>query len=191
MTITEHPLAKKYLAAVARETAALSPERRNELLADLEEHIAVALVEESASGDDEIRAVLARLGDPRTIAATALGEEAAAPRPSLARALALLVLLAMTAPLSMLTPYPLLGCIPVAGAIWWLWTSRQWSRRDKVIGTVAAVVPLLFAVAESVAVMGDVHLGFGALFLPVGLLALVLPVAAGVYLLARAVRRPA
>lgn len=88
MTITEYPLVKKYLATVAREAAGLSPERRNELLADLEEHIAVALAEASASGDDEIRAVLARLGDPRTIAATALGEERPAPQTSRGRVLA-------------------------------------------------------------------------------------------------------
>ncbi|MFE0131419.1 hypothetical protein ACFWY6_07525 [Streptomyces sp. NPDC059037] len=189
MTITEHPLVKKYLAAVARETAGLDPERRNELLADLEEHIAVALAEESASGDDEIRAVLARLGDPRTIAATALGEEHPAPQASLGSTLALLVLLAMAGPLTLLTPFPLLGCIPAIGALWWLWSARQWRKRDKVIGTVAALVPLLFAVAQSVVAAGDVHLGFGAAFIPVGLVALVLPAAAGVYLLMAARRR--
>ncbi|MGW1056136.1 hypothetical protein ACWDBD_50430 [Streptomyces sp. NPDC001118] len=42
----EHPLVVAYLEAVAREGAALAPERRNELLADLTEHIAVAFAQE-------------------------------------------------------------------------------------------------------------------------------------------------
>ncbi|MFF2808198.1 DUF1700 domain-containing protein [Streptomyces sp. NPDC058000] len=121
MTISDHPLVKKYLAAVGRESAGLSPERRKELLADLEEHIAVALAEESASGDDEIRSVLARLGDPRTIAATALGEELPAPHVSRGRTLALLGLLAVTGPLTVFGP--VLGIPALIGAIWWLWTA--------------------------------------------------------------------
>ncbi|MGJ5748651.1 HAAS signaling domain-containing protein [Streptomyces puniciscabiei] len=72
---------------MTRETAGLSPERRNELLADLEEHIAVALAAKPATGDDQVRTVLARLGAPRTIAATALGEELPAPRTSQSRTL--------------------------------------------------------------------------------------------------------
>ncbi|MBT2510813.1 hypothetical protein J7I98_34350 [Streptomyces sp. ISL-98] len=187
MTITEHPLVKKYLAAVARESAGLGPERRNELLADLEEHIAVALAEESASGDDEIRTVLARLGDPRTIAATALGEELPAPQVSRGRTLALLGLLAVTGPLTVFGP--LLGVPALIGAIWWLWTAPQWRNRDKAIGTAAALVPLLFVVSQWVVPAGTLNFGLGA-FVPVLLAVPVLPATAGVYLL-RAARRQA
>ncbi|MFI6767037.1 DUF1700 domain-containing protein [Streptomyces sp. NPDC050355] len=187
MTITDHPLVKKYLAAVARESAGLSPERRNELLADLEEHIAVALAEGSAFGDDEIRAVLARLGDPRTIAATALGEELPAPQTSRGRTLALLGLLASTGPLMFFPPVLVPALI---GAIWWLWAAPQWRSRDKVIGTVAALVPPLFVVSQWVVPAGAVNLGLGALFLPFALAVVALPAAAGVYLL-RTARRPA
>ncbi|TJZ42231.1 hypothetical protein FCH28_35025 [Streptomyces piniterrae] len=187
MTITDHPLVKKYLAAVARETAGLSPERRNELLADLEEHIAVALAEESASGDDEIRAVLARLGDPRTIAATALGEELPAAPASRGRTLGPLVLLAASGPLTVFAPP--LGVPALIGAIWWLWSAPQWRNRDKVIGTVAALVPLLFLVSQWVVPAGTLNFGLGA-FLPVLLAVPALPTAAGVYLL-RAARRQA
>ncbi|MCX4586506.1 hypothetical protein [Streptomyces sp. NBC_01481] len=186
MTITEHPLVKSYLATMARETAGLSPERRNELLADLEEHIVVALAEESASGDDEIRTVLTRLGDPRTIAATALGDELPAPQVSRGRTLALLGLLAVTGPLTVLAP--LLGVPVLIGAIWWLWSAPQWRNRDKVIGTAAALVPLLFVVAQFVFAAGTLNFGLGA-FIPVLLAVLALPAAAGVYLL-RSAGRP-
>lgn len=191
MTITDHPLVKKYPAAVARESAGLSPERRNELLADLEEHIAVALAEESASGDDEIRAVLARLGDPRTIAATALGDEPPAPPApqaswlSWARPLAVLVLLVLFGPWTVFAPP--LG-VPLIGALWLLWTGPQWCNRDKVIGTVTALVPLAFGVAQWVVPGGALNFGLGV-FLPVFLAVLALPVAAGVYLLWAARRR--
>ncbi|UQA92089.1 HAAS signaling domain-containing protein [Streptomyces halobius] len=185
MTITEHPLVKKYLAAVARESAGLSPERRNELLADLEEHIAVALAEESASGDDEIRAVLARLGDPRTIAATVLGDEPPAPQVSRVRPLALLVLLAVAGPLMV---FPLLGLPALICAIWLLWTAPQWRNRDKAIGTAAALAPLLFWVAQFVVSAGTLNFGLGA-FIPAMLAVLALPVAAAVYLLWAARRR--
>ncbi|MEU5303839.1 HAAS signaling domain-containing protein [Streptomyces noursei] len=187
MTITDHPLVKKYLAAVAREAAGLSPERRNELLADLEEHIAVALAEESASGDDEIRTVLARLGDPRTIAATALGEELPAPHMSRGRTLALLGLLAATGPLTLFAP--VLGVPALIGVVWWLWTAPQWRNRDKAIGTVAALVPLLFLVSQWVVPGGTLNFGLGA-FLPVLVAVPLLPAAAGGYLL-WAARRPA
>ncbi|UKY51223.1 HAAS signaling domain-containing protein [Streptomyces inhibens] len=186
MTITEHPLVKKYLATLAREAAGLSPERRNELLADLEEHIAVALAEESASGDDEVRAVLARLGDPRTIAATALGEEIPAPQVSRGRTLALLGLLAATGPLTLA---PVLGLPVLIGALWWLWTAPQWRNRDRAIGTAAALVPPLFVVSQWVVPGGTLNFGLGA-FIPFLLAVLALPAAAGAYLL-RAARRPA
>ncbi|WP_369368540.1 DUF1700 domain-containing protein [Streptomyces sp. CG4] len=187
MTITEHPLVKHYLATVTRETAGLSPERRNELLADLEEHIAVAL-EESTSGDDEVRAVLARLGDPRTIAATALGEERPAPQASRMRILAMLVLLAVTGPLTVFTPP--LGLLALIGAIWWLWVAPQWRSRDKATATAAALVPPLFAASQWVLPAGAVNLGVGALFIPFTLAVVALPAAVGVHLL-RAASRPA
>ncbi|MGW1934768.1 HAAS signaling domain-containing protein, partial [Streptomyces sp. NPDC001919] len=72
----QHPLVAAYLDAVARETAELPAERRAELLADLREHIEVS----GAEGEEQLRAVLAGLGEPRTVAASALAEEAPARR---------------------------------------------------------------------------------------------------------------
>ncbi|WP_327308896.1 hypothetical protein OG730_39920 [Streptomyces sp. NBC_01298] len=62
---------RDYLSAVERESSALPSERRRELLADLAEHIEVTRAERPGVTIGE---VLAELGDPRTIAATALAE---------------------------------------------------------------------------------------------------------------------
>ncbi|MCX4781862.1 HAAS signaling domain-containing protein [Streptomyces sp. NBC_01264] len=62
---------RDYLSAVEREASALPADRRSELLADLAEHIEVTRAERPRVTIGE---VLAELGDPRTIAATALAE---------------------------------------------------------------------------------------------------------------------
>ncbi|MFE0339599.1 HAAS signaling domain-containing protein [Streptomyces sp. NPDC058955] len=71
MNAIDHPLVAAYLDSVARETAELPADRRAELLADLREHIEVS----DARDDAGVRAVLAELGEPRTVAASALAEE--------------------------------------------------------------------------------------------------------------------
>ncbi|MFB7338326.1 hypothetical protein ACFC00_43085 [Streptomyces adustus] len=68
---TEQHVRAAFLAAVERETATLPADRRAELLADLAEHIDTALAERSGS----IEQVVAELGDPRVIAASALRED--------------------------------------------------------------------------------------------------------------------
>ncbi|OEJ23508.1 hypothetical protein AR457_02280 [Streptomyces agglomeratus] len=70
MKISADPI-REYLDAVEREAAVLPADRRQELLADLTEHIEVARAERP---DAAIGEILAELGDPRTIAATALAE---------------------------------------------------------------------------------------------------------------------
>ncbi|MFF6885866.1 hypothetical protein ACFY9F_22130 [Streptomyces sp. NPDC012421] len=75
---TDHPLVAASLDSVARETAALPADRRAELLADLREHIEVSDARDEAG----IRAVLAELGDRRTVAASALAEADAVGRPA-------------------------------------------------------------------------------------------------------------
>ncbi|MFF1645357.1 DUF1700 domain-containing protein [Streptomyces sp. NPDC058240] len=69
-------LVRDYLAAVEREASALPADRRQELVADLAEHIEIALAERPGGSD---RDVLRELGDPRTIAATALQESGSGP----------------------------------------------------------------------------------------------------------------
>ncbi|MFD4950564.1 HAAS signaling domain-containing protein [Streptomyces sp. NPDC058451] len=144
MKTAQHPLVKNYLAAVARETAELDEERRNELIADLDEHIAVALAEEADPDDQAIRAVLACLGDPRSIAASALGESPVPVSVRRRHTVVPLVLLAL-AGLATVTA-PVAGVVLAIVAVVALWATPQWQTRDKVIGTAAALlVPVLIA----------------------------------------------
>ncbi|MEU9361572.1 hypothetical protein AB0D35_26150 [Streptomyces sp. NPDC048301] len=68
MNLSTSPSVQHFLAAVEREASALPADRRQELLADLSEHIDVALSERPG----QEQAILAELGDPRTIATSAL-----------------------------------------------------------------------------------------------------------------------
>ncbi|MEU7743336.1 hypothetical protein [Nonomuraea sp. NPDC049158] len=70
-------LVEDYLAEVAYATAGLSAARREDLLADLREHITVARAELDPPTEAGIRTILDRLGDPAAIAEEAhLGEPA-------------------------------------------------------------------------------------------------------------------
>lgn len=62
---------RDYLSVVEHEASTLPADRRQELIADLAEHIEVTRAERP---DAAIGKILAELGDPRTIAATALAE---------------------------------------------------------------------------------------------------------------------
>lgn len=74
-TKNDETLTREYLAAVERETSMLPAAARQELVADLAEHIAVALAERPGS----VREILREMGDPRAIATTAFQELGAAP----------------------------------------------------------------------------------------------------------------
>ncbi|MFI9629105.1 HAAS signaling domain-containing protein [Streptomyces sp. NPDC052042] len=138
MKTAQHPLVKNYLAAVARETAELDEERRNELIADLDEHIAVSLAREADPDDRTIHTVLARLGDPRSMAASALGESPAAAPVHRRRAVVPLVLLALTG-LAAVTA-PAAGVVLAIVTVVAVWATPQWQNRDKVIGTAATLL---------------------------------------------------
>ncbi|MFJ5869508.1 HAAS signaling domain-containing protein [Streptomyces parvus] len=77
MKTDDNTLVREYLATVERESAALPPAARQELLADLSEHIEVARAERPG----DVRAILHEVGDPRTIASTALHEAGHTPTP--------------------------------------------------------------------------------------------------------------
>lgn len=186
MQTTSHPLVEKYLAAVARETAGLDEERRRELLADLDEHIAVALAGQEHPDDAAVRAVLARLGDPRTIAASAHGENPAGPAGAGRRGTTLpLVLLALSGVTAVV---PLLSVIAAIGAIVTLRSATRWKARDRAIGTAAALVaPGLLVILGLAVVGGGLRLGEGLL---ITALAIPLVVTGGACAhLARAARR--
>ncbi|MBX6751400.1 MAG: hypothetical protein IRY85_17345 [Micromonosporaceae bacterium] len=75
-------LVAEYLDRVRAAAAGLDPARREELIQDLREHIEAARAELSTETEEDIRAILDRLGDPTAIAAeAAVGEP---PRPPVA-----------------------------------------------------------------------------------------------------------
>ncbi|MFJ9431599.1 HAAS signaling domain-containing protein [Streptomyces sp. NPDC101490] len=144
MNAVDHPLVAAYLDAVGRETTGLPAERRAELLADLREHIEVNGVD-GGTDDDRVRAVLSGLGDPRTVAASALSEEGVpGAAPTASRTGRVLALLSGSGLLLVLAPF--LGAAVLIGTLFLLWRAPQWERREKIIGTVtgAAVPVLLF-----------------------------------------------
>ncbi|MEV5970497.1 hypothetical protein [Streptomyces sp. NPDC051921] len=163
MNTTDHPLVAEYLAAVARETAELPAERRAELLADLREHIEVS----GTDDEQRLREVLADLGEPRTVAASALAEEpqaGRAPEPGApdrpTRARLTVGLLAVASPLALLNSFA--GGVVLIAGLALLWTSPYWDNRHKLIGTATAagvpVVLLLAAVLLAATRLGPVEL---------------------------------
>ncbi|WP_405392965.1 hypothetical protein OG596_37295 [Streptomyces sp. NBC_01102] len=164
---TSADLVQDYLSAVEREASALPADRRQELLADLAEHVEVTRAERP---DTAVGKVLAELGDPRTIAATALAEAgngaAWASAPGGVRAPARRGKVHPLVPLLMLTlPFLLAAILPdvpavqfcstlfrVIGAVL-LCTSVHWSSARKTAGVLlSAVLP---TVAISIWIWSD------------------------------------
>ncbi len=123
-----HPLAEDYLRRLRQAGRQLPPERIGELLADIEGHLADAIP--PGASDDEALAVLERLGPPGEII-----EAEQPPAPDLTdrrswREWAAVILL------------PLGGFVFGVGwlvGLILLWSSRLWTTRDKLIGTL--IVP--------------------------------------------------
>jgi hypothetical protein len=103
----------------------LPAERRDEILAGIEEHIAENLAERPAATDADIRNILERVGDPAEIAAEArqrLGIKVA--RRTWTDPAAIILLL--------------VGGFTIIGwfvGVVLLWISDAWNTRDKIIGT--------------------------------------------------------
>ncbi|MFF5504802.1 HAAS signaling domain-containing protein [Streptomyces roseolus] len=194
MNAIDHPLVAAYLDSVARETADLPAERRAELLADLREHIEVS----EARDDDAIRTVLAELGEPRTVAASALAEEGTsttaatatavgavpagplAGRPA-ARVIAFLPALGGL----LILGSPFAGTLVLAIGLALLWRTPLWDARQKRIGTATATaVPVLLLLGGLLLAAGRV----GPLeLLVIGVFSIGVPLS-GALLLTRALR---
>ncbi|MGW8351704.1 HAAS signaling domain-containing protein [Streptomyces wedmorensis] len=156
MTGTEHPLVTDYLTTIEREASFLPAGRREELLADLREHLSVAVGDEP--DPETVRAALERLGSPSAIVAAARAEEPetlvtpAAPAAPEAqsrssRTVATAVLLGVSG--VALLAFDFAGLVALAVGLGLLWTSAVWDRRTKVLATALAlatpVVALLAA----------------------------------------------
>jgi hypothetical protein len=131
MSTTAEQLVDDYLLELRKELSDLPRASRQEVLDEIDEHIAEARAESAADGEVAIRNVLERLGDPAAIADEARERLGVQRRPAGWREIAALVLL------------PVGGVIlPVVGwfvGIILLWASDAWTTRDKLLGTL--VIP--------------------------------------------------
>ena len=192
MNGTRHREVGEYLRRLQRSMADLPAERREEILAEIEEHIAEDLAEDPAATDADVRNVLERVGDPDDIAAEARERFGITPpRRSWTDPAAIILLL--------------IGGFTVIGwfvGVVLLWISDAWNTRDKIIGTL--VVPgglagalgiVLAASSVPCEVSGPVGdpVGscvsdqslFGAVELTLGALVLIAPIVTAIYLARR------
>jgi len=148
-------LVEKYLGELKGELRDLPRSRRQELLAEISDHIDAALAQTPDHDEAEIRNVLERLGDPTDIAQEAR-QRFGVPR---ARSGAFEVAAVILLPVGGVV-VPVLGW--VAGVIL-LWTSRVWTTREKLAGTLlfpgGLLLPVLLLTG---AVGGRVCFGSGA-----------------------------
>lgn len=134
-TVPDHPAVAAYLARLDAVATHLSPARRAELRADLVEHLTDALPSDATDAD--VLAALDRLGTPEDVVAAEGDEPAPSVGPTTVgrrtgiRRETLAVLL-----LTVGSFVPYVGWL--AGAVL-LWTSRVWTDREKLLGTL--VVP--------------------------------------------------
>jgi hypothetical protein len=123
-TSTLHPLAAAYLQQVRREGRDLPGDRLAELLIDLEEHLSTAIPADSSEAD--AREVLSHFGGPREIIEAERPESIGPAQRRGTREWVAVFLL--------LFGFIAVGVGWVVGVIL-LWSSRAWTTRDKLIGT--------------------------------------------------------
>jgi hypothetical protein len=145
---TLHPLARDYLKRLKKAAAILPRARRKELLAEIESHLSEALP--PGASEAEALNVLERLGEPAEIVAEAGTGQTLAPRAGLNEWLAI--------------PFLLVGgvIVPVLGwfvGVVLLWSSRIWTLRDKLIGTLVVPGGLAAAVFLVLGVAGGTSSG--------------------------------
>jgi hypothetical protein len=129
-----------YLKRLNRELEGVARPRREQLVADIGEHIAAARAELGDPTPSDVSAMLDQIGRPEDIAAEAIDDEEI-PLPAVSRRWREPLTIALL----------LVGGVVLAGAGWiagvvLLWTSKIWTTRDKVIGTLVLPGGLLSAV---------------------------------------------
>ena len=129
-TMETDRLIDDYLRRLEHAAAHMQRARRTELVAEIREHIEMALRQEQAVGEAAVRNVLDRLGPPEEIV-----EAAEPPSPhSQVRA----GKLEITALIALIVPFMgwLIGIVLV-------FASRVWSRRDKLIAALLLLLPIV------------------------------------------------
>ncbi|MEW2356886.1 hypothetical protein [Spirillospora sp. NPDC029432] len=149
MTSTDH-LITEYLDRLEAAARTLPAERRADLLAEIREHIAVAVAEQAGDSEAGVRNVLDRLGDPAAIVREAAADAPAdlpAPRRGAFGITGAALALAAAAAGILL---PVIGSLIAAALIWVL---TRWPVHHKLL--VAAAWPIGLG-------MGAWHAGPGA-----------------------------
>jgi hypothetical protein len=132
-------LVQRYLAQLDAALQGVDASRREEILADVHEHIEQGRDGLGTDDTADVRTLLDRVGDPAVIAA-----EAGAPSPDSRRWDAWAPWLIIFGPIAS-------GLGWIAGILI-LWTSPTWSQRDKLIATVlspAGLVALFFGLVAT------------------------------------------
>jgi uncharacterized membrane protein len=127
-----------YLDRLRAAAAGLPPGRREELVAEVRDHIATALDPQGTEAD--VRNVLDRLGPPEEIVRAEVDELPGSPATARAEP--------SWGPLEVLALLFIAGgfLLPVVGTaigVVLLWLSNRWTTRQKSIGTAIALIPLL------------------------------------------------
>jgi len=134
---TLHPLAAAYLARLRTASRDLPSPRRDELVAEIEDHLAAVIPPDAT--DAQVLTELDRLGEPAEIVEAERPEPGwATPAPTLAATAA------EPPPRRGAQEWVAIVLLLIGGFAWgvgWfigalmLWTSRAWTLRDKLIGT--------------------------------------------------------
>jgi hypothetical protein len=129
-TMETDRLIDDYLRRLEDAAAHMQRARRDELVAEIRGHIEAALRQELAAGEAAVRNVLDRLGPPEEIV-----EAAEPPAPHGDQRAGKLEIVALIA---LIVPFIgwLIGTVLV-------FASRIWSRRDKLIGALLLLLPIL------------------------------------------------
>ena len=134
----------EYLRRLQRSMGDLPAQRRDEILAEIEEHIASGLAEFPSPTDADVRNVLERVGDPDDIAAEARERFGIKPAKRSWTDPAAIILL-------------LIGGFTIVGwfvGVVLLWISDAWNTRDKIIGTLVVPGGLAGALGVGLAASG-------------------------------------
>jgi len=130
MTTEADALILRYLQQLESQLGDLPANRRQELLDEVQEHIAAARADLEPETGAGVRSLLERLGDPADIAAEAR-ERVGVQRPPVRPSTPWLEVIAIV-----------LLVIPFAGwvvGVVLVWLSRLWTTRDKLIGTLGGM----------------------------------------------------
>ncbi|WP_369202876.1 hypothetical protein [Streptomyces sp. PU-14G] len=142
------PLVRAYLASLDKQAAVLPADRRRDLVADLREHLESVLPQDA--DDAAVQQALDELGAPGEIAAAAIADEPGVdplqPESS-ARTTVTLGMMVLAAPLSVVG----IGVVLAVLAIVRIWRSPAWSRRDKRLGVIWTLSPVVVIPAAAAA----------------------------------------